>query len=101
LRQIATLLECACGVTGRLTLCEESGLTQNLRASPSGGALYPIETYLVALTADRVAPGFYHYHPTARALETVQLGSFREQLAPLLITEPGPPLSAPAVVVFA
>ncbi len=39
------------------------------RHYPSGGSLYPIETYLLGLTTDGRAPGAYHYHPRAHALE--------------------------------
>lgn len=39
------------------------------RSYPSGGALYPIESYLVATSLADAKPGVYHYHPTAHALE--------------------------------
>jgi SagB-type dehydrogenase family enzyme len=40
------------------------------RNYPSGGALYPIETYLVIPKfADAGESGVFHYHPTAHALE--------------------------------
>ncbi len=38
------------------------------RPYPSGGSLYPIETYLVGRVAD-MGPGVFHYHPTSHALE--------------------------------
>ncbi len=41
----------------------------NHRNYPSGGALYPIETYLIATSLEGAAPGVYHYHPSAHALE--------------------------------
>ena len=37
--------------------------------SPSGGGLHPVEAYLVVQHVDGVAPGLYHYHATAHALE--------------------------------
>lgn len=37
--------------------------------SPSGGALHPTEAYLVVQRVDGLAPGLYHYHATAHALE--------------------------------
>ncbi|OGG80301.1 hypothetical protein A3A39_03465 [Candidatus Kaiserbacteria bacterium RIFCSPLOWO2_01_FULL_54_13] len=39
------------------------------RNYPSGGALFPIETYLVGNVLEGYAPGVFHYHPTAHALE--------------------------------
>ncbi len=39
------------------------------RNYPSGGALYPIETYLITTALEGLAPGIFHYHPTAHALE--------------------------------
>ena len=36
---------------------------------PSGGGLHPLETYLVLRGVEGVAPGLYHYHVEARALE--------------------------------
>lgn len=40
-----------------------------LRRYPSGGALYPIETYLIALHVEGVSRSVFHYHPTSHALE--------------------------------
>jgi putative peptide maturation dehydrogenase len=39
------------------------------KTSPSGGGLHPIEAYLVVQNVEGVAPGLYHYHPIAHALE--------------------------------
>jgi SagB-type dehydrogenase family enzyme len=39
------------------------------RTYPSGGGLYPIETYLIATLTDGIMPGIFHYHPSAHALE--------------------------------
>jgi putative peptide maturation dehydrogenase len=37
--------------------------------SPSGGGLHPTEAWLVVQHVEGVAPGLYHYHATAHALE--------------------------------
>ncbi|HEU0153148.1 MAG TPA: putative peptide maturation dehydrogenase [Arenimonas sp.] len=42
------------------------------KTSPSGGSLHPIEAYVLAQRVEGVAPGFYHYHPVAHALEPLQ-----------------------------
>ncbi len=39
------------------------------RMYPSGGALYPIETYIVNTEMEDGKSGVFHYHPTAHALE--------------------------------
>jgi len=37
--------------------------------TPSAGGLHPTEAYLVVQNVEGVAPGLYHYHPVAHALE--------------------------------
>lgn len=39
------------------------------RAYPSGGGLFPIETYLVARTVENLPLGIYHYSPDQHGLE--------------------------------
>lgn len=39
------------------------------RNYPSGGALFPIETYLIGEVLQGYGRGVFHYHPTAHALE--------------------------------
>jgi SagB-type dehydrogenase family enzyme len=40
-----------------------------LKSSPSGGALHPIECYVLALRVDGLARGLYHYRADTHALE--------------------------------
>jgi SagB-type dehydrogenase family enzyme len=51
------------------------------RASPSAGALYPIETYVVANDIAQLAPGVYHYWIPGHKLEGLRLGDFRREVA--------------------
>jgi SagB-type dehydrogenase family enzyme len=69
LRDLARLLRAGAGVTGSLDA--GNGERVPLRAAPSGGALYPVETYVLARHVDGLAPGVYHFAPTADALDPV------------------------------
>ncbi len=40
-----------------------------LRHYPSGGALFPIETYLIGNVIEKYPPGVFHFNPTSHALE--------------------------------
>ena len=39
------------------------------RPYPSGGGLYPVETYLISSALEGQSPGIYHYNPSLHALE--------------------------------
>jgi SagB-type dehydrogenase family enzyme len=62
--ELATLLDAAYGVTGAI-----AGTAQELRSAPSGGALYPLELYVVVQRVEGVDRGLYHYDPLRRGLE--------------------------------
>lgn len=51
------------------------------RASPSAGALYPIETYLAIHNVEEVEPGMYHYGVQNHELEQLKKGDFRDAVA--------------------
>lgn len=57
--ELGTLLGLSLGVSAE----------KPFRHYPSGGALYPIETYLIGAVRKNSEPGVYHYHPTLHALE--------------------------------
>lgn len=50
-----------------------------LRASPSAGALYPVETYLFVSRVEGIASGLYHYRVDRHELELLQEGSFARE----------------------
>ena len=50
--------------------------------SPSGGGLHPIDAFVLVQRVDGLAPGLYHYHSTAHALEPMEIFS-AEAIAPL------------------
>ena len=47
------------------------------RTAPSAGALYPIETYVVANNVRDAAPGLYHYAVRGHQLEELRRGDLR------------------------
>ena len=51
-----------------------------LRTSPSGGALQPIEAYVVALNVKGLPAGAYHYHPLDHSLVRVRSRVSRVQV---------------------
>ena len=62
LEELSYLLWATQGVTGEQR--DESGaVTERFRAAPSGGARYPLETYLALKRVNGIAPGFYRYLP--------------------------------------
>jgi SagB-type dehydrogenase family enzyme len=70
---LSSLLHSSSGLTGEF----ESELP--LRAAPSAGALYPIETYVVVYRVEGLEPGIYHYVPTGHVLERIRSGDFRNE----------------------
>lgn len=73
-RDLSQLLWATQGVTRRMR-------EMSLRASPSAGALYPIETYIVAHRVEGVEPGLYHYAVDDGALEQLRTGDLRDEVA--------------------
>jgi len=51
------------------------------RTAPSAGALYPLETYLVAGNVSDLPSGIYRYNPEKHELLIIKDGDFRERLA--------------------
>lgn len=68
------------------------------RTAPSAGALYPIETYIVANDVSDLEPGVYHYGLREHALERIRTGDHREQIAAAAL---GQTTCAKAPAVFA
>lgn len=82
LSELATLLGLTWGVqhwyevpgVGRLAL----------KTSPSGGALHPIEVYVLALRVAGLPRGVYHYAADAHCLERLKLGASARQVVSFL-----------------
>jgi SagB-type dehydrogenase family enzyme len=73
-QQLSQILWAAQGVTA-----EQFG--QKFRTSPSAGALYPVETYLVVNNVEGVPRGVYHYAVEEHGLEQIRQGDHRVTVA--------------------
>jgi SagB-type dehydrogenase family enzyme len=71
--ELAALLWATQGITGAMG-------GYHFRASPSAGALYPVETYLAVHRVEGVTPGIWHFQVVDFALELVAAGDFRQPL---------------------
>ncbi|GJL77836.1 MAG: hypothetical protein NPINA01_08250 [Nitrospinaceae bacterium] len=78
LKELSKLLQQSYGITGEISLPD--GGTIALRASPSGGALYPAEIYLGIRKVEGLEPGIYHYNVPDHALELLIPGDPTEKL---------------------
>jgi SagB-type dehydrogenase family enzyme len=67
------------------------------RTAPSAGALYPIETYVVANNVRTLEAGLYHYSIRNHQLEQLKTGDLRLQIAGAAL---GQGMCAAAAVVF-
>lgn len=71
LKQVSQLLWAAQGITS----------PDGFRTTPSAGALYPLEIYLVSGRVVNLPAGVYHYRPAHHALELLNTGDKRKELA--------------------
>jgi SagB-type dehydrogenase family enzyme len=71
-----------------------------LRAAPSAGALYPLETYLLVGEVSGLAAGVYHYQPHEHGLAKASEGDRRAGLARAALGQMWV-ADAPAVLVLA
>jgi len=69
LEQLGTLLRLGAGI---VRTDELGGREAYYRASPSGGARYPIEIYPVVSRVEDLGPGVYHYNYPDHALDVLQ-----------------------------
>jgi len=74
LDDLAFLLWAAQGVTGRAG-------NYLFRTAPSGGALYPIETYLCCERVNGLAPGLFHFDVVNFRLERLSEGAMAKRTA--------------------
>lgn len=87
---LSQLLWATQGVTARMG-------AHLLRATPSAGALYPIETYLVVNRVETLEPGVYHYQVPNAYLELLSQGDYSRRIAAAALNQP---MAAQAALVF-
>lgn len=88
--QLSQMLWASQGITGGRGQME-------VRAAPSAGALYPVETYLAIHRVEAIDPGVYHYDVRNHALECLMLGTFAIEAAAAALDQR---MAATASVVF-
>ena len=91
LEDLASLLHAGYGVTSGTQVGARSR-----RTAPSGGALYPLELYVVAQRVAQVAPSLCHYDPSRHVLEQLRPLALPDELSP--ITPPSELLATSAAV---
>lgn len=74
LAELSYLLWATQGITAKMSGYE-------FRASPSAGALYPVETYLLINKVEKVDSGIYHYGVKNHCLELLKKGDYAEEAA--------------------
>jgi SagB-type dehydrogenase family enzyme len=78
LSELAAVLLLGDGIVARLS--GDDGIEFQMRTAPSGGGLYPIETFCLAFQVEGVPPGAYFYNAQKHRLELVAGGDFRSRL---------------------
>ena len=91
LTDVSQLLWAAQGIT-------ESG---GYRAAPSGGALYPLEVYLVAGNVMNLLKGIYRYRPLGHEVIKIADGDMRSELASAALEQGCVRMGAVSIVISA
>ncbi len=88
LNELAILLNYSYGVTHENKI-DSFGIEGHIgmRNVPSGGALYPLELYVIIFNA-HIPSGLYHYRPDINCLEILKNGNFADELLEIIQAEP-------------
>jgi SagB-type dehydrogenase family enzyme len=76
--QLSVLLKCS--IAENTETAYDDGVKWNFRPYPSGGGLYPIDTYVVAYNVVHLERGIYHYNPRKHTLSELNNHYSLEQL---------------------
>lgn len=82
LSQLETLLLLSFGVQGWAKIRGVGCLP--LKTSPSGGALHPLESYVLIRNVKGIAAGIYHYNAEDHCLELLRAGTSKIEIKKLL-----------------
>src|SRR5208283_4954118 len=82
LRRLQTLLWLSFGVQGWAKIPGVGRLP--LKTSPSGGALHPLEAYVLIRNVTGIGPGIYHYDDEGHSLELLRAGCSRAEVKKFL-----------------
>jgi SagB-type dehydrogenase family enzyme len=66
---------------GQLLWAAQGATSSGRRTTPSAGALYPLEVYVVAGDVTGLGAGVYKYHPRGHTLSLHEPGDLRDRLA--------------------
>ncbi len=82
---LSRLLSLSCGLT---TATDKAAKIRFRRASPSAGARYPIDTYVISQRVKGLSPGVYRYVQADHSLLWLREGNFGSALAGWLLDQP-------------
>ena len=97
LTEVSRLLFYGYGETSEIDL---GNYSVGFRATPSAGALYPLDIYPLICRVDETKPGLYHYNVRDHTLEQLKKGNFLKDLIPLIQSENNEWLAKGAAIFF-
>jgi SagB-type dehydrogenase family enzyme len=80
--ELGTLLRCGYGISDAN---QDAIYPRPFRMVPSGGALYPLELYVVALRVSDLESGLYHFNPETEELADLSSGQEDDRFAACMI----------------
>jgi SagB-type dehydrogenase family enzyme len=83
--QLSSILKYSAGIT--TTFHDSNNNNISFRAYPSGGALYPLEIYLMSYKVHNLEKGLYHYNASGHYLEKIGLGFGKDELKEIVFTD--------------
>jgi len=84
LSEVGALLHAAYGTTHALDI-GKPGLGPQLRSVPSGGALFPLEVYVLPWRVDGLRLALYHFDPLRRVLEQLRRGDLEDDVRAAMV----------------